>query len=275
MLLSCSVQDDSNHICNVFPRLSAEAIFIQDSIRRLLGLPGLSELLLSPRLGSLSTGLGVKDKVPPPEAAGVVSNKLLVVNIVVFGASPEGKNMVQRPGELVAAVGINGLEKTEHNPSVHCEDVEVLGDGTPEDGAADSSESKNHDLDRRSVLGSKTEGSRVLVVDLVDILVQEWDGVHGAVHPVVPCVFQDEEDGNLVGHGKEAREWYGSLEAEVLAHGVEEPDLRELDCEVGEEDEESALCLFPGGGNFVLLPVRLCCYSQRTFLIIPVGSCTS
>jgi hypothetical protein len=80
--------------------------------------------------------------------------------------------------------------------------------------------------------------------------------VHCAVHPIVPGILQDEEDGNLVGHCEKAGERYGGLEAEVLAQGVEEPDLRELDSEVGEKDEESALCLFPGGRNFVLFGVR-------------------
>jgi hypothetical protein len=33
---------------------------------------------------------------------------------------------------------------------------------------------------------------------------------------------------------------------------VKEPDLRELDGEVGEQDEQGALPLFPRGGDFVL-----------------------
>jgi hypothetical protein len=57
------------------------------------------------------------------------------------------------------------------------------------------------------------------------------------MHPVVPGVLQDKENSDLVGHGEEAREWYGGLEAEVLAHGVEEPDLGKLDSEVREKDE--------------------------------------
>jgi hypothetical protein len=77
--------------------------------------------------------------------------------------------------------------------------------------------------------------------------------MHRAMHPVVPGVLQDEKDSDLVGHGKEAREGDGSLEAKVLAHGMEQPNLGKLDSEVGEEDEESALCLFPGGRDFVLL----------------------
>jgi hypothetical protein len=137
----------------------------------LLSLPGLGELLLASRLGSLSTGLGAKDKVPPPEAARVVADELLVVNVVVLGTGPEGKEMVQRPGELVTAVRVDGLEETKHNPCVHCQDVKILGDGAPDDGAADGAETQDHDLNGRSVLSSKTEGGGILVVDLVDVLV--------------------------------------------------------------------------------------------------------
>jgi hypothetical protein len=55
---------------------------------------------------------------------------------------------------------------------------------------------------------------------------------------------------------------------------VEKPDLGELDCEVGEEDEEGALCLFPGGGDFVLFRVNLC-IREGGGKYAPLGSCTS
>jgi hypothetical protein len=222
---------------------------------RLLSLPGLGQLPLPPVLGSLSTSLGVETEVPPPEAAGVVSDELLVVHIVVLGASPERKEVVQAPRELVAAVRINGLEYTDGDPGVHGENVEVLGDGTPEDGAADGSEAQDHDFNGRGVLGGDAEGSRVLVVNLVDVLVQERACVHEAMRPVVPGIFHDEENGDLVGHLEERRERNRCREAEVLAHRVEEPDLGEFDGKVGEEDEERALELLPGGGDFVLCAV--------------------
>nr|POF13195.1 hypothetical protein CFP56_10343 [Quercus suber] len=76
--------------------------------------------------------------------------------------------------------------------------------------------------------------------------------MHRAVHPVVPCIFDHEEDGDLVGHGEDGWKWHGGLEAEVLGHGVEEPDLREFDGEMADEDELSAFPLFFGGGYFVL-----------------------
>jgi hypothetical protein len=194
---------------------------IARAINRLLGFPELGQLTLAALLGSLCAGLGVKNEVPPSEAASVVANELLVVNVVVLGASPEGQEVVQTPGELVTAVRIDGLEHAEKDPDVHSQDVEVLGDGAEYDGDTDSSESENHDFDGRRVLSSETKGRRVLVVDLVDVLVEERAGVHGAVHPVMPCVLHDEEDGDLECHLVNAREGDGSLEAEVLAHRVE------------------------------------------------------
>lgn len=174
-----------------------------------------------------------------------------MVNIVVLGAGPEGEEVVQTPGELVTAVGIDGLEQAEHDPDVHGEDVQVTGDGAPENGRADSAKTKDHDFDGRGVLGGETEGCRILVVDFVDVLVEEAE-VHSAVHPVVPGILEDEEDGDLESHLVGARERDGGAEAKELAHGVEEPDLRELDGEMGEKDEKGTLPLFPGGGNFVL-----------------------
>jgi hypothetical protein len=175
-----------------------------------------------------------------------------VVNVVVLSSGPERQEVVQAPGELVAAVGIDGLGQTEHNPDVHGKDVKVLGDGAPNDGDTDRTETQDHDLNRRSVFSGETEGSRVLVMDLVDVLVQERACVHSTVHPIVPCIFEDEEDGDLVCHLVDARERNRGLEAEVLAHRVEQPDLREFDSKVGKEDEEGALSLLPTGGDLVL-----------------------
>lgn len=47
--------------------------------------------------------------------------------------------------------------------------------------------------------------------------------VEGAVSPVVPCILEDEEDCDLVGHLVNGREWDFGTEAEILCHRVEEP----------------------------------------------------
>jgi len=95
------------------------------------------------------------------------------------------------------------------------------------------------------------------MVNLVDVLVKEGACVHQAMRPVMPCILEDEKNGNLVGHGDGAREGNGSGETKVLAHGMEEPDLRKFDSKVGEEDEGGALCLFPGRGDLVLQAIRI------------------
>lgn len=59
----------------------------------------------------------------------------------------------------------------------------------------------------------------------MDVLVEKGENVHGAVGPVMPCVFQDEEDCDLVGHFEERWEWDGSTEAAILGHWVEKPKI--------------------------------------------------
>lgn len=129
--------------------------------------------------------------------------------------------------------------------------MQVAGDSAPENGHADATETKHHDFDRRGVFSGQTEGRRVLMVDLVDIFIEEAV-VHSAVDPVVPDILENEEDGDLESHLVDTGERDGIAEAEELAHRVEEPDLRELDGEVGEEDEEGALPLFPCSGDRIL-----------------------
>lgn len=107
--------------------------------------------------------------------------------------------MVQRPRKLVAAVSVNRLEKSEHDPDVHCQDVQVFRHRAPEDWDADRTKCEDHRFDGGGIFGGEAEGSGVLMVELVDLFVEGWC-VQGAVEPVVPCVFEDEEDGDLVGH---------------------------------------------------------------------------
>ena len=113
------------------------------------------------------------------------------------------------------------------------------------------------------------------MVNLVDVPVQR-SPVHSSVGPVVPCILQYEEDGDLEGHLVHARERDRGGEADVLAHGVEEPDLGEFDGEMRKEDEESALPLFPGCGGFVLEVSLVPEANHIDFLkSVPAGSCTS
>lgn len=119
---------------------------------------------------------------------------------------------------------VDGLAHTENNPDVHGQDVKITGDACPDDGRTNGAKSEHHDFDWRSVFGCQSKGRRVLVMDLVDVLVQRTP-VHRTMHPVMPCVLNDEENGNLVRHLVDARERDGGAQAEVLAQGVEKPNL--------------------------------------------------
>ena len=68
---------------------------------------------------------------------------------------------------------INSLEETESNPDVNGEDVQVAAEHAVEDGAEDSARAENEYLCGVRVLCRETEGRRVLVVNLVDVLVQD------------------------------------------------------------------------------------------------------
>jgi hypothetical protein len=155
-----SREQDAQTSTMPYPRNAVESV-VKHKVghsRHLLGLSELCELLLSSSLGSLSTSLSVQNIVPPAERARVVANELFVVNIVVFSASPEGKEMVKRPGELVARMCVNGLEEAEDDPDVHGQDVEILGDGAKHDRDTNGTETQAHDFDWRGVFGSQTEG---------------------------------------------------------------------------------------------------------------------
>jgi len=68
-------------------------------------------------------------------------------------------------------MGIDGLEKSEDNPHIYSDDMEVLSEVAVQEWAEDGSCTQNEDLGRVGVLSSKSEGRRVLVVNLVDMLV--------------------------------------------------------------------------------------------------------
>lgn len=123
-----------------------------------LGLLG-RHLALAATLQRIRSVLSVQNVVPPPEAAGEVTNELLVVEIMVIRTGPERQEVVETPGELIATVRVDGLEQAQNNPNVHGENVQVTSDSTPGDGAANASETQNHNLDRRCVFSGQTERS--------------------------------------------------------------------------------------------------------------------
>ncbi len=70
-----------------------------------------------------------------------------MVNIMMLRTCPEGKEVVQAPWEFVTAMRINGLEESAHDPGVHCQNVEVSSDRTPQDWRTKSTQAQDHDLD--------------------------------------------------------------------------------------------------------------------------------
>lgn len=74
-------------------------------------------------------------------------------------ASPEGQEVAERPGEVVARVRIDGLEETEGDPDVDGEDVEVVAEEAVEEWAGNGSLGKDEDLERVGVFRGLSEMS--------------------------------------------------------------------------------------------------------------------
>ena len=78
---------------------------------------------------------------------------------MVICTSPEGKDMLERPREVVSAMSIDGLEETKDNPDVHGEDVEVASANDVENRTSDRSGAEDEDFGWMGVLSGKAEGS--------------------------------------------------------------------------------------------------------------------
>ena len=195
--------------------------------------------------------------VPPAERGRVAADESLVVVIVVICASPEGDPVVKRNGKVVTRVSVDSLEQTEHDPDVDRQDVQVLGESAKSKGTADGTSAENEDLERVSILGSEAEGSRVLVVLLVNVLVQR-SPVKSTVSPVVESILEQEKQPDLPCNLSPVWERYlvGS-KTKVFANGVERPNLWQLDREVREKNVFGALPLLFRGGHLVILQLVL------------------
>lgn len=110
------------------------------------------------------------------------------------------------------------------------------------------------------------------MVDLMDGSV-ERSPVESTVRPVVPCVLHNKEDSDLVGHLGPCGEGNTSVHAEVFAHRVKEPNLGELDSEVGEKDHLCASPLLFCGWYFFLHTFVSSYAATQQWLGIPVGFC--
>jgi hypothetical protein len=106
----------------------------------------------------------------------------------MISASPEGEDVLERPREIVSAVSIDGLEEAEDDPNVHGENVKVASANDVEDWTSDRSSAEDEDLGWVGIFSGKAEGSRVFVVNFVDVL------VHGTpVEELMSCQTRKRE----------------------------------------------------------------------------------
>lgn len=170
---------------------------------------------------------------------------------MVIGTSPNGQKVVQRHGELVSRVGINSLEQSEGNPQRNGEQMQITGEHHPSNGDTDSTHSQKSNLNRMSVLGSKSKGSSVSVVLLVNVLV-EGTVVQTSVQPVVPGILKHKEQSQMGTDLHPRREGDINSDSGVLAHGVEAPDGDGLDHKVRNQHRLHALPLLSHRGDLGL-----------------------
>jgi len=182
------------------------------------------------------------DVVAPTEGGGEIVHESHVVEVVVISTSPEGEDMLERPREIVSAVSVNGLEETEDDPDVHGEDVKVSGAKDVENRTGDRPSTEDEDFSWMGVLSSKSEGSRVLVVNFVDVFVHGTP-VEGLMGEEMEHVFVNEEERDLEcdifpsGEGN-----LPGAHSETLGNWVEQPNQGEL---YGEMRKKYALRALP------------------------------
>lgn len=97
---SASSVTSSSNVCTAIIQYFKKATARLASFRRRISSSSLSVgssnllcllgLFRSPLLRRSTPTLGIAHEVPPPEAAGVVPNEFLMVNVVMIGTGPEG-----------------------------------------------------------------------------------------------------------------------------------------------------------------------------------------
>lgn len=103
--------------------------------------------------------VGTHDEIAPAEGSREVIHESHVVEVVVICTGPERENVLERPREIVPAVSVDGLEKTENDPDVHGEDVKVASAKDIKDRTGDRSSTKNQNLGWVGVFSGETKRS--------------------------------------------------------------------------------------------------------------------
>lgn len=198
----------------------------------------------------LWAALCAQQVVCPSEGARVVTDEKVVVVVMVVRTCPERKELVQGPWEIVAGMGVYGLEQTEGDPQRQRKQVQVgkielgivLGEPSVDDGEAHGTEAECHNFNRVGIFGCQTKWSGVSVVLFVDVLVKQTPVEH-SVGPVMPLVFEHEEECDLGQHNFDQREGNCYRDLELGAERVEQPDGQRLHHEMQLDHRFEALPL--------------------------------
>lgn len=91
----------------------------------------------------------------------------------------------RRHGLTVSGMGINGLEKTEGNPDVDGDYMQVWLEPAVEKWPDNRSCSEDHNFERMCVFCCKTERCGIFVMELVNMLVEQ-----GSVEELVSCGYR-------------------------------------------------------------------------------------
>jgi len=165
-----------------------------------------------------------EDSIPPAERGREVVGESHMVEVVVLGAGPEGKDVVQRPREIITAVSIDSLEQPKYNPDVDSDNVEILREEAIDERAEDGASPEDENFRWVGVFSGQTEGSRVFVMNFVDVLIEDAS-VEGLVGDEVEEILKAEEEEDLGSHG--LKRWEGNmvcLHPESFSGRVEKPN---------------------------------------------------
>jgi len=161
----------------------------------------------------------------------------------MLSARPKWNDVLERPGKVISGMGIDGLEKTEGDPNVDGDYMQVWLEPAVEKRPENSSRSEDHDFERMCVFRSETEGRGIFVMELVNMFVEQGC-VEELMGEIVEHVLEEKEECELRDHGLPRWERHlPSAHAKGLSDGVEEEDGGPLNGKVRKEDPLDTLPL--------------------------------
>ena len=116
-------------------------------------------------------------------------------------------------------MGINGLEKTEGNPDVDGDYMQVWLEPAVEKRSKNRSCSEDHNFERMCVFCSETERCGIFVMELVNMLVEQ-----GCVEELVSCGYRT----SIRFRGAVSEGPQGGVRTEIVEHVLEDEEKCEL-----------------------------------------------